>query len=440
MQEYFDELTNFATSQLTGAEVLTTGFAAEESDFIRFNQAAVRQAGRVLQRNLGLRLIKGQRHASANTTLSGNLELDRALVKEEIVGLRRLLPELPEDPYLLYATDVRSSEAHGENELPEAGDATQTILDAAQSTDFVGLYAGGGIYRGFGNSFGQRNWFSSHSFNMDWSLYHQADKAVKLNHSGFRWKQDAFVEKIESGKEQLTILTKKSKTLEPGNYRVFLSPAAVWEIMGTLSWGGFGLKDHRTKQTSLLQMIEGSAQLHESVDINENTAEGVAPNFQDAGFIRPDRVELIQGGCFRNCLASPRSAKEYSVPTNGASGGESPQSLDVSAGALENKDVLERLETGLYINNLHYLNYSDRPNCRMTGMTRFATFWVENGNISAPLNVMRFDETIFRLFGSNLLALTAQREFMLDPGTYGNRSTFSARVPGALIEDFALTL
>jgi len=101
---------------------------------------------------------------------------------------------------------------------------------------------------------------------------------------------------------------------------------------------------------------------------------------------------------------------------------------------------LSRLETGLYINNLHYLNYSDRPNCRMTGMTRFATFWVENGNISAPLNVMRFDETLYRLFGINLIGLTTEREFMLDPTTYGSRSTFSARMPGALIEDFALTL
>jgi predicted Zn-dependent protease len=210
--------------------------------------------------------------------------------------------------------------------------------------------------------------------------------------------------------------------------------------MSTLSWGGFGLKDHRTKQTSLLQMIEGAARLDESVNISENTAEGVAPNFQGAGFIRPERVPLIERGCFQSCLTSPRSAKEYDVQTNGASAGEFPQSLDIEEGEVPSSEVLSRLETGLYINNLHYLNYSDRPNCRMTGMTRFATFWVENGNISAPLNVMRFDETLYRLFGINLIGLTTEREFMLDPTTYGSRSTFSARMPGALIEDFALTL
>ena len=52
--------------------------------------------------------------------------------------------------------------------------------------------------------------------------------------------------------------------------------------------------------------------------------------------------------------------------------------------------------TGVYIGNLGYLNYSDRTAGRMTGMTRFATFWVEDGQVVAPLNVMRFDDTILR--------------------------------------------
>ena len=69
-------------------------------------------------------------------------------------------------------------------------------------------------------------------------------------------------------------------------------------------------------------------------------------------------------------------------------------------------EVLSRLGTGVYIGNLHYLNWSDRAACRTTGMTRFATFWVEDGEIKAPLNVMRFDETAYRMLGDNLVDLT----------------------------------
>ena len=112
----------------------------------------------------------------------------------------------------------------------------------------------------------------------------------------------------------------------------------------------------------------------------------------------------------------------------------------MAAGDLAAADVLQRLGTGIYINNLWYLNYSDRPAGRMTGMTRFATFWVERGEIVAPVNVMRFDESLYRMFGENLEGLTQERDYIIDPSSYGVRSTQSWRLPGALVNDFTLTL
>ncbi len=47
-------------------------------------------------------------------------------------------------------------------------------------------------------------------------------------------------------------------------------------------------------------------------------------------------------------------------------------------------------------------------------MTRFASFWVEHGRIVAPLNVMRFDDSLFRVLGPNLEALGATPELLLD--------------------------
>ncbi len=102
--------------------------------------------------------------------------------------------------------------------------------------------------------------------------------------------------------------------------------------------------------------------------------------------------------------------------------------------------MLRQLGRGIYIGNVWYLNYSDRVACRTTGMTRFATFWVEDGALQAPIDVMRFDETIYRMLGENLVGLTAEREWILDPSTYSQRSTATTHVPGALIEDFTLTL
>ena len=53
---------------------------------------------------------------------------------------------------------------------------------------------------------------------------------------------------------------------------------------------------------------------------------------------------------------------------------------------------------------------------------------------------MRFDESIYRMFGDHLLGLTAERDFILDPSTYHERSTGSSHLPGALVEEFNFTL
>ena len=440
MQDYFHALADTIAAHLQGQEVYTCTFRGEDSDFVRFNRSVVRQAGTVRQRALSVDLIEGQRHAAGNAALSGDLSQDSEVATRLLEGLREQLPFLPEDPHLLYATEVQSSTAAGRNELPERAEAVDAVLRAGRGRDLVGLYAAGGIYVGFANSFGQRNWFASHNFNCDWSFYRQGDKAVKTAYAGLRWETDAFERQVDEAAAQLEALGRPPRTIPPGNHRVYLAPAAVADILDMLAWGGFGLKAHRTKKTTLLKMAQSSQRLHPEVTLRENTREGVAPNFDAAGFIKPGEVTLIAAGGLADCLVSPRSAKEYGVPTNGAGSGEAPESVDMAAGGVPVQQVLAQLDTGVYVNNVWYLNYSDRVSARITGMTRFATFWVENGAIQAPLNVMRFDESIYRMFGDNLLGLTDERAFFLDGSTYRRRSTGSSRVPGALVRDFAFTL
>jgi predicted Zn-dependent protease len=73
-------------------------------------------------------------------------------------------------------------------------------------------------------------------------------------------------------------------------------------------------------------------------------------------------------------------------------------------------------------------------------MTRFGTFWVEDGELIAPLAVMRFDDSLYRLLGDRLEALTRERELILSAETYGGRSCESALLPGALVSGIDLAL
>jgi predicted Zn-dependent protease len=165
------------------------------------------------------------------------------------------------------------------------------------------------------------------------------------------------------------------------------------------------------------------------------------PVVQSDGFRRPDHVDLVRDGKAAASLASPRTAYEHGLVQNGAeTNDEAAQSLDMAPGAVEQDHLLRELGTGLCINNLWYLNYSDRMNCRLTGMTRFATFWVENGEAVAPTNVMRFDDSVYGMLGDRLTGLTATREFIPETGTYESRSTGSMRLPGAFVDGFRLVL
>lgn len=440
MQTYFYQLADFIQTLLTADETTLANLSAEESNFVRFNKSAVRQAGSVKQIGLTVALIANKRRAESRLTLSGNQHDDEGLVRAAIDTLRRDLGDLPEDPYLLYNLTPQSSERVGQSALPSDAEMLEQILAAGRGKDLVGLFASGAIYKGFANSLGQRNWHRVDNFNCEWCLYHTADKAVKSSYAGTHWHAAEFEKKMAMASTQLSILQRPAKSLTPGQYRAYLSPTALNEIVGLLSWGGFGVKSQRNKQSPLIKLEDGSATLHSGVSIIENAKDGVAPGFQGDGFLKAAAVALIQNGKHAGALISPRSAREFSIDTNGANSAEAPESLEMAAGQLAQQAVLKTLDTGIMIGNLWYLNYSDRATCRMTGMTRFATFWVENGEIVAPLNVMRFDDSAYRMLGENLLALTAERDWILDSGSYGERSTGSSRLPGALVKDFSLTL
>jgi predicted Zn-dependent protease len=443
MESYFLDLAAMLDGLTEAGETYTASFSAEVSDFVRMNRGKVRQPGTVVQRYLDLDLMRGTRHATHLVSLSGDLAVDRATAAAAIAATRAALHEVADDPHLLVATEVHSTRARRGGPLPAAETVIDAVLTAADGADLVGLYAGGPVYRGFANSHGQRNWHEADAFNLQWSLYHRTDKAVKSAYSGFTWDAGAFAARMSEARAELAHMARPAKALPPGSYRAFLTPSAMEEIASMMCWGGFSARSLATKQSSFTRMHggnDGEVRLAAGVTIAEATADGVAPAFQGGGFVRPPTVPLIEAGRLVGSLVSPRTAREFELETNGANGWESPESLTMAGGTLAAKDALAALDTGLYVGNLHYLNYSDRSASRITGMTRFATFWVEGGTIVSPVDVLRFDDTLFRMLGPSLEALTAETELLLASDTYGARQMASMRLPGALLSAMTFTL
>jgi predicted Zn-dependent protease len=440
MRDYFFALADDLATRTLGGEVALLWLSGEASEFVRFNRTRIQQAMHVRQGVLTVTLIAGRKRVGSTVTLTFERDTDRRALDGLMAGMRGDLALAPEDPYLRYATELRSSESVAPSTLPDTGHVVDCALREADGRDMVGFYASGPVVRGFANTLGQRNWHESAWFDFNWSLYLRADKAVKAGYVGTAWQDDEFARRMRTASERVALLDRPPRHVAPGRYRAFFMPAAMTEFLGALAWGGFSEKGRRSRQSTLGRLYEGAATLSPLVTLGETTAGSVAPAFQEDGYMRPDRLVFVDRGRPADTLVSPRTAAEYAIESTGANGAEMPESLDLAPGTLATEAALRELGTGLFVSNLWYLNYSDRQACRLTGMTRFASFWVENGEIVAPLVPVRFDDTVYRMFGEGLVGLTREVDTLPDGDTYGGRSTRFMATPGALVNDFAVVL
>jgi len=437
--EQFEALVQWLRQAVTASEQFTLGYNAEASEFIRFNKGKVRQAGGVQQASLSLKLIDNGRHGDVRVTLAGEPAVDQQRLANALQQLRDTLPLLPADPYLLLNPEPWHSHIVQASSLPGTAQVLDEIHRAAQGVDLVGFYASGPISYGYASSAGASGWHQANSFNFDWSLFHPNGQAVKASFAGAHWDSERFAQRMQQAREQLAFLDRPLKALAPGEYRAYLAPAALEEVMSMLCWGGFSAQALASKSSPLQKLYAADAHLSPLVSLEEQVSQSLSPAFSGEGYPRQD-VPLVKHGQAEQQLVGSRSAAEYGLLVNGAPWGESPSALAMAPGTLAQADILKQLGTGLYISNLWYLNYSDQPAARLTGMTRFATFWVEDGEIKAPVNTMRFDDSVYSLLGSQLEALTVERELLLSASTYDQRQTASNLLPGALVNKLTLTL
>ena len=100
-----------ATRARAPASASPRRFAAEDTDFVRFNRGKVRQAGTVSQRYCRVRADRAARATREHTlSLSGDARAGpRRRVRDAVAALRAVLAELADDPLLLLPTRACTS-------------------------------------------------------------------------------------------------------------------------------------------------------------------------------------------------------------------------------------------------------------------------------------------------------------------------------------------
>ena len=424
---------------LEADESMTLNFSGEETIFARLSNAKIRQVTNLQQAFIDFNFIKGNKVLNFNIPFRAD-ENDFSLAVKKISQSREWFMDIPEDPYLVRPQHFGITHEENLKALPTNEEMLAQILDMGGNVDLAGVFTSGDIVRATINSVGQFHWFKTRNFSLDYSLYNVKQKAVKALYAGSDWSTEALKANIKDTEFKLSLMNIESRKIPRGEYRVYMAPSAVSELLGTLSWGGVSMSAHKQGSAPLKDLWEKKKAMSPKFSLKEDFTLGLTPRFNSAGEVSAPVVELITKGEYKNFLVSTRTANEYKVETNFASEWESLRSPVVETGDLDRSDIYKALGTGLYISDLHYLNWSDKETARITGMTRYACFWVENGEVVAPIEDLRFDESYYSFFGSALERVTNFSELTPATGSYFQRDVGGVKTPGILLSQFKFTL
>ena len=168
MKEYFFNISEKIINSLTSDEHLNLSINGENSEFIRINNAKVRQSGTVCDTGLSIELIKNNRKIGISFTIQRNAEKDFKLAMEHLEVLRNNVDSLPEDPLCVIPKDYGSLDEEYKGELLSSKDSIDALLPVMQGVDLTGIWASGDVFVGNANSAGQKNWFSTETFSLDY--------------------------------------------------------------------------------------------------------------------------------------------------------------------------------------------------------------------------------------------------------------------------------
>jgi len=444
-KDIFQTICSQVFDSLKENEQLTVYLEGENSQYFRFNDSKLRQSGIIEDYAVTISLFSGKKSLQSSTTLSSDIKSSVSNLTNEINTLRDPLSLIPENDFTCFPDPFESLDIVKSGQLPKREEILEALMDTISSDNLTGVWTSGKIFRACSTSEGTNHWFEKDSFIFDFSLIDAQENMVKVLFPGSNWDKSKFFAAFHEASEKLKLMNKPKMELKPGKYRVWFEPNAVADFVDMFNWNGVSESSFRNGSSCLLKLRNSDTRLSNLFSLNESFSSLSTAPFNSRGEVSED-VAIIQNGILSNTLVNAKTALEYKISSNFAEEpnswgmGEYMRSPHMEAGDIDNEERLEKLGTGIFISNIHYLNWSDTLGGRITGLTRYACYWVEDGKLVAPIKTMRFDDSFYNFFGSNLEGVG--KEVLARPviETYDGRNPGETTCPGILVKDFELTL
>jgi predicted Zn-dependent protease len=226
-----------------------------------------------------------------------------------------------------------------------------------------------------------------------------------------------------------------------GTCRVLLKPQAANALIATYGYAVLGANAYATGRSAVAGRL-GERVASELMTLVDDgcDADGLPSGFDAEGNVRR-RTTLIDRGVLTGVVSDQRRAgltggvpTGHAVPDGWRFGGDPvPSHLLLAAGESTDDELLAECGSGLVVNRLDYLRVLHPKETLVTGTTRDATYWAEDGKLVAWHPQLRFtfrmDEVMNAILGVGSVRERCDQTFME-----------SVVVPSLLIEAGPLVL
>ena len=409
-----------------------------ETDFLRFYQSQTNYNISKTSITLSTTMYKGKKSYSFSLK-----DPTRVKLLEKIEEAEMIINKLPEDPDFIDLEDdlTKSTEKEKINNIEKVSldkkiDILEKLAKAVEPFDFK-------IYGTFICNYKTLYIINSNGVNkreinspifLEVKAVSQKNEVTVLDAYGGenfntfdveRFTKD-LVTKVEAATGEIV-------DVEPGEYEVVLAPRCIGDYLMYLE---SSMTAHSLD--SKMSFFEGKLNkkvFPENITITDNPEHPDLINFDynHDGHIYK-KLPLIEKGVFKNFMVDNYYGRKLKMKKNGAEGA----GLVMETGNKNREELIGSIKKGLYISSLHYMNFINRKETSVTGLTRDGTFLIENGKLTKAVNNLRFTEKISDVI-NGITDIENHSYTIPSSSNYGEFSIYSARMPHVKVKGFKIS-
>jgi predicted Zn-dependent protease len=375
-----------------GAQAMVS-LRAEHAGHTRFARSEITSSGDVDRVSLAVTTHLGQRSATATTNQLDDRSVDDVVA--QALRMARLAPESPEVMPPLGKTTyakIKPAVDHdtaklGAGARVKAAAAAIAAADAGKVT-LAGFYEHAETLTVRATTAGL--WAAHPATSCSFSCTARTPDATGSGWAGAASNRaaDLDVPALAHTAVDKAVHSQKPHKLDAGRYTVVLEPAAVASLLQLFA-GALDARRADEGRSFFSKHKVGDKLFPETITLRSDPGDAAVngtPFDRDGVALQP--TKWVDRGALAALVYS-----RYWASKQGKAATGTPDGWTLEGGKASREELIKGVTRGVLITRFWYLRMVDPQTILVTGLTRDGTFLIENGEVTAPVNNFRFNES-----------------------------------------------